>query len=237
MKTDLWIEDPGLPTRNNANPLLPPRIAKGWLYKRKEETALNEVVGYQLAVAMRVPVPIHRFFVVTSHDPDESLVDDTNDSPRVGLLIKEISGPKTHYSNVLHSDADAGMRHLGLRLFSTSECPELIQTEQGALAIDLEFVLGHLAVPSLDSPNELNNAIKSYREQTRHEFCRCYQETEQFGLCDRFLKTLKEQLILTHNRFSPNFTPLAKGRLIEEFYWQCFEARKSSLMELMELVC
>lgn len=185
---------------------------------------------------MQIPVPAHQFFIITSHDPVAPLIDDAIAPQRVGLLIKEVSGPKTNYSDLLQSDPDSGIRHLGLRLFSTSEWPELLQTKQGAVAIDLEFLLAHLAVPSLDLSEELNAAIEAYRDQTRHEFCQCYKETEQFGLAHCFLEALKNQLNQTHNQFSPDFSPLTKGGLIEEFYRRSFEVRKASLLELVDLI-
>ena len=231
----LWIDDPGIPTENSQEMWLPPRIPGGWLCKRGEGTELNEIAGYQLAIAMQIPVPDHRFFVITSHDPREPFVDDAIAPWRVGLLIKEISGPRTNYSDLLQDDAGSGLHHLGLRLFSVSEWPELIQTKQGALAIDLEFIFAHLAVRSLDSAEEVDAAIKAYRDQTKHEFYHCYAEVRQFGLEQRFLEALKQRLELTNIQFSPNFSPLSKRHLIEEFYSLSFEARKAALLELVDL--
>jgi len=230
--TNLWIDDPGIPTKDDQKPWLPPRIGSDWLCKRGKGTELNEVAGYQLAVSMQIPVPQHHFFIITSRDPNESLIDEDNKNQRVGLLVKEVSGPKTNYSELLRSDPESGILHLGLRLFSTSEHPELIQAKEGVTAIDLEFVLPHLNYLSLDSTQEMRTTIKAYRDQTIHEFKRCHDQTEQLGLHHCFLKKLPISLEEAFCKFLPDYTPLSNGRKIAAFYRDSFKARLSSLLEL-----
>ncbi|MFO1437932.1 MAG: hypothetical protein U1F81_06375 [Verrucomicrobiaceae bacterium] len=228
MNSCLWIDNPGTPLEDRQKPWLPPRIGNDWLCKRGKGNEPNEVAGYQLAVALQVPVPEHRFFVCVASCNDQTIT-----HRKIGLLIKEVSGPKTNYSDLLKSDTESGIRHLGLRLFSTSEWPELILTESGAVAVDLEFVLAHLAFPSLDSTRELEVATDSYRDQTGNVFLSCYEEVKRHGLEDLFLQRLPQFLDGASRTFFPDFRQLPEGQQFSDFYRKCYEARCASLLDLV----
>lgn len=185
---------------------------------------------------MEVPVPDHRFFVIRTYNPEEMLISDTPDSQRVGLLIKKVSGIKTDYSSLLQYDVKEGICHLSLRLFSTSEWPELIKAKNATVAIDLEYVLAHLASFDTYSADAQKIAIEAYREQTEFEFWRCYESTKTVGQCHRFLKVIKEKLTLAEQQFSPDFRHLKNGRLIEKFFRLSFKVRRARLLELISHV-
>lgn len=232
-KADLWVTAPeGLVAHDYQTRTLP-RIGDGWLYKTGKNNILNELAGYQLASALQVPVPDYRFFVVKPHCHNKLFSDTEAEFLRVGLLTKEVSGSTTRYADLLRSNSDSGICHLSLRIFSTSEWPELINTKQDTLAIDLEFVLAHWSVTFFNAQQALHASIDAYREQTRHEFQRCYIDAEQVGLENIFLKELRQKLTLAGRHFLPNFGPLENGRLIEDFFRFSFEVRKDMLEDLI----
>jgi hypothetical protein len=164
-----------------------------------------EVLGYQVAMGLQVPVASARGFCC--HRASTCLGQPSGEY-RIGVLIEELKPFEVvaDWKDAASKAPDAIVRALQLTLLGRYEWPELAMTARGIVVFDLERIFPPWSPERVDGQSwydvgsEIHEQVQEYRETSGPWISEVISFAAQVGLLDRMKDHLAASAQLTRNQ-------------------------------------
>ena len=228
-QTARWISDPISQTGHlsaKVNGELP-LLCDKWLCK-VQNRSINEIAAYQVAAKFGLPVPDHRFFVLSE---PRLCVNTQFDKGDVGLLIEYIDHDRHTALDVLvREKPQASVTILAFLLFDRFEHCEVLWKDSDHWIIDLERHFPDFTGVK-DAAHLLN--LDWYLEQSDEAFNCCLNLAGEAGTVDSFI--LESKRLLTEiDNFEFDFTGYARADEASEHFSIGISQRTGRLFEFIK---